>query len=335
MSNFTIPFEIGGAAAHVREVELFVSQDQGKRWTLVARQPVETGKFAFRANGDGEYWFVFRTIALTGNANSMPTHPELRVLVDTKNPAIAPPSSLNVSGPVVPPRPGRFRPENIARPQPTQPTQPAQPATVVESQTNEPVAAPESARIERPGQILAPKFPGFDPAEAASNCEEELLSDLLSGMSSFMDVQPVFSRSTSSKQVATDRAHAAPNTPVPPNVSVGAPAGSIVGISLNNAATRPQIVVRWNTGDEQLRHEAQIDVLRSSMPENTTEREWLPIAINLPNSGEYWWYLSPEDLKPFYLALRIRSLHGGSNVDVTQSRIEIDPQLAVFLSQRP
>jgi len=109
-------------------------------------------------------------------------------------------------------------------------------------------------------------------------------------------------------------------------------AGSISYIGLDNIEVRPQIVVRWHTGHEQQWGNAQIDILRS----NTRGGQGTPIAINLRNSGEYWWYLSPEDLKPFYIVVRIRSLHGGTSVDVTQQQIAIDPQqLPVLQSLRP
>ena len=339
--NFTIPFEIGGSAHAIREVELLVSQDRGRSWNIVARQPVETGKFAFRADSDGEYWFAFRTITSAGTPNSMTGHPELRVLVDTGNPAAVPPSQPDDTRPIMPPRPERFRPESNTPRSQSQPTQQTNaeatgPATGNEPQTSE-SARMEGINVERPRQILAPRFPGFDPTE--QNREGDLIGDLLSGMSPFMDVQPVVMRSIPGNQVAADRSDTAPNVPNvnAPNVlgtpgpPADRPAGSISGIVLNNTDTRPQIIVRWNTGREQSWGNAQIDVLRGS----TREGLWSPIAINLSNNGEYWWYLSPEDLRPFYIAVRIRSLHGGSSVDVTQSRIEIDPRLAVFQSQRP
>ena len=341
--NFTIPFEIGGGANTIREVELFVSQDRGRRWQFVARQSVETGKFAFRADTDGEYWFAFRTLTSTGTATSMSGHPGLRVLVDTKNPITTPPSQPTDPRPVVPPRPERFRPENTQRPQPIQQTntetntgEPKTGERETKPATKQEIHEREEISTERP-PILAPRFPGFDPSAPENQREGDLIEDLLSGMSSFMDVQPVEMRSAQNNQVTSNPSNTASDPDIPalhsPNTAglpAEAPAGSISGIVLNNTDTRPQIVVRWNTGDEPLRRIAQIDILRSN-----TEGQWTPIAINLPNNGEYWWYLSPEDLKPFYVAVRIRSLHSGSSVDVTQSKIEIDPRLAVFLSQRP
>ena len=349
--NFTIPFEIGGSAHDIREVELLVSQDRGRNWNIVARQPVESGRFAFRADADGEHWFTFRTVTSTGNTNSMTGRPELRVLVNTGNPAAAPPPQLNESRSIVPPRPERFRPEGTARPQTQTQAQPAQPTqqTIIEPPAtgNEPRASEsasvertnvERTNVERSGQILAPRFPGFDPSE--QNREGDFLGDLLSEMSPFMDVQPVIMRSIPGNQIATDMsditptAHNVPNVPHvlgTPSPHIDRPAGSISGIDLNNANTRPRIVVQWNTGPEQSWGNAQIDVLRGT----TREGQWSPIAINLPNSGEYWWYLSPEDLNPFYIAVRIRSVHSGNSVDITQSRIEIDPRLPLSPSQRP
>ena len=340
--NITIPFEVEEQTPAIREVELFVSQDRGKRWQLVTRQPVEAGKFTFRADTDGEYWFACRTLSLTGTLSSMTGHPELRVLVDTKSPVIAPSSRPSESGPVVPPKPERFRPEHMPKPQSPQPQLTSTEAAKLEPeappsspQKINPETNPEKTNAVRPGQILAPRFPGFDLHEPEANHEGNLLDDLLSGMSSFMDVQPVAVRSIPDSLVAANKTNTASNTSPQPRNSANIPAGSIAGIVLKlpkdeeNADTRSQIVVRWNTGPE-LWSDAQIDVLRSNV-----EGQWFPIAINLPNSGEYWWYLSPEDFKPFYVKVQIRSLHGGVSMDVTQSKIEIDPRLAVFQSQRP
>ena len=371
VSDFTIPFEMDGSAHSVREIELLVSKDRGRSWQFVARQPVESGKFAFRADTDGEYWFAFRTVTSTGSIGQMRV--ELRVLVNTGNPAAAPPPQASAtqsptpntpptqslvpntpaaqspslhaseSRPILPPRPERFLPANMARPQ-TQP-QPMQLANAEEPKTGEPartselVAAPERINVARPGEVLAPRFPGVAQNEPDRKREGDLLDDLLSGMSPFMDVQPAV-RSVPSSQVATDRS----TTTTPPNVPdvLGAPrppseapAGSISYIGLNvrgvnDSDTRPRIVVMWHTGPELLRG-AQIDVLRVN-----AEGQRTPIAINLENNGEYWWYLSPEDLKPFYVEVRIRSLHGGISVDATRDQITIDPQqLAMLQSQRP
>jgi hypothetical protein len=241
---------------------------------------------------------------------------------------------------VVPPRPERFRPESTPRPQPqaTQQVNKTEPSANRSAALTEQAIAERSAperpaierlATERSGQILAPRFPGFDPHEASN--EGDFLGDLLSGMRPFMDVQPVVTRSPPVNQVAASESIAASDAPTFPSASAGALPGSISYIGLDNVDERPRIIVRWSVGDDILRDTAQIDILRSS----TKDGQWAPIAINLQNTGEYWWYLSPEDLRPFYVAVRIRSLHSGSSMDVTQRQIEIDPRLAMFPSQRP
>ena len=364
VSNFAIPFEIGGSAHSIREVELFVSKDRGRNWQFVARQPVESGKFPFRADTDGEYWFAFRTITSTGDMGQ--ARVECRVLINTGNPAVAPPSHAptahappplpNDTGPIVPPRPERFRPEtHPPRPQPPPQTQspsqsqPMQQTHAEEPKSGEPARTPEptteneprtseSATIERatvarPGEVLAPRFPGMAPNEPNKNREGDLLDELLSNMSPFMDVQPAV-RSVLGNQIAADRSNVPPSVPSvlgAPSPPIDRP-GNISYVGINVLPdTRPQVLVRWHTGLEQQWGGAQIDVLRSS----TQEGPRTPIAINLRNTGEYWWYLSPEDLRPFYITVRIRSLHGGISENVTRDQIAIDPQqLPVLQSQR-
>ena len=282
--NFTIPFEVSESTSAIQEVELLVSRDRGRRWHSAAKQPVETQKFTYRADADGEYWFTFRTITATGNVSALNGLPQLRVLVNTSAPTVVLPSQPSESGPLTPPKPVRFRDDQAPKPQ-------------------------QSVQVQKSEvSTLGPRLPGLELPEEEPNRDADLLDHLLSGMSPFLDVQPVAVKS------APEKASFKP--PV-----VNAPVGSISGIFLNQTATRPQIVVRWNAGQE-LWRDAQIDILRSSTKEGVPS----PIAINLPNSGEYWWFLTPEDLKPFHVVVRIRSLYGGIRTDVTQTAITIDPQ---------
>ena len=356
--NFTIPFEVAESTNSIREVELLVSKDRGRRWHFVARQSVDSEKFAFRADSDGEYWFAFRTITTAGNPLPFRGHPDLRVAVNTNGAAILPPSQPSQSGPVAPPKPERFRGEKVPKPQ-LQPektdeldgtrenvhrphpnplpegegtlssslpeeertvrlTFPEEEGTFIltfpaeeEATNNHPMENNSQAAQKR--SLLAPKLPGFEPPEPEKQDTENLLDDLLSRMSPFMDVQPVeITRIMPNTHVAAQ--------PAISQVPADPPAGSISRIDLGGTETKPQVVVQWHTGTE-LWGDAQIDIFRGS----TKEGPWSPIAINLGNSGGYWWFLTPEDLKPFYVALRIRSFRGGTQMDMTQSAITVDP----------
>ena len=330
--NFTIPFEIEESANSIREVELFVSKDRGKRWTSVARQPVESKKFVFRADSDDEYWFTFRTATTTENAAPISGPPQLRVLVKTtREPTVILPSQPSESGPLIPPKPERYRGERIPKPQPkpqesadTSGAETEKPESeVLESEvpeTGETETASEQEDAESTSRILAPILPGFEPLEPRGR---NLLDDLLSGMRPFMDVQPVeVSREFPNNSAVPAVPKSPPTNPANPPSEL--PAGSIARIDMNTTSARPQIVVKWNPGHE-LWKDAQVDVFRSS----TKEGPWTPIAINLSNSGEYWWFLTPEDMKPFYVAVRIRSYIGGTLMDVTHSPVAIDPKLSL------
>ena len=343
--NFTIPFEFGSEefASSIKEVELLVSKDRGKRWYSTARQPVASQKFAYCADTDGEYWFAFRTTMLTGTVSPMPGQPQLRVLVNTKDPMIMLPTQPDEPGPLTPPKPMRYRDTDkpqFPKPQPQSPS--LQQAKEDEPKTEklkietpaagESIAPPdtivvETINAEKTSRMVGPKLPGFELPQTEEDCEEDILDALLSEMSPFLDIEPILAKALSGSQIAVEKPDTVPN---PTKSLSDMPVGKITGIILNNASTQPQIVVNWNSGNE-FWQDAQIDILRSS----TKEGERIPIAINLPNSGEYWWFLSPEDLKPFYVMVRIRSLHGGTHTDVTQSPITIDPRLALFRRQQP
>lgn len=98
--------------------------------------------------------------------------------------------------------------------------------------------------------------------------------------------------------------------------------GKIVGVSLNTAEKQPQIIVKWNQGGPAWQG-VQVDVLRGA----TLQGPWLPIATNLPNRGEYWWYVSVDDMQPFHLMVRLRTLGGIVGDDATQQSIRLNPTL--------
>ena len=89
---FHIPFRITAAAQPRQQAEqvwLYVSSDFGKSWKPHQAVAPAAGKFDFRAENDGEYWFFVRTKDVSGNLR--PTGPpvaHLRVVVDTASPRI-------------------------------------------------------------------------------------------------------------------------------------------------------------------------------------------------------------------------------------------------------
>ena len=90
---FAIPFEIDqvdhpvlGAA----EVQLYTSRDRGVTWQHERSVPPTTKHFLFRAASDGEYWFAVRTRDRAGSFRPpLVNAPGLRVIVDTKAPALS------------------------------------------------------------------------------------------------------------------------------------------------------------------------------------------------------------------------------------------------------
>ena len=98
---FTIPFSapstVGGRPV---EVHLYVSADRGRHWQLYGRERPGAGKFDFRAQRDGEYWFASRTVGTGGQPTQQIGRPELRVLIDTVSPQIDLTASVGPSGEV-------------------------------------------------------------------------------------------------------------------------------------------------------------------------------------------------------------------------------------------
>ncbi len=91
--SFRIPFQTSQPNdRRLREVQLFVSTDQGRTWRLSANAAPEQGFFQqFTAPQDGLYWFAVRTIDLQGRsypATDAELRAGLKVLVDTVPPVV-------------------------------------------------------------------------------------------------------------------------------------------------------------------------------------------------------------------------------------------------------
>lgn len=96
-TRFRIPFRIDPAEMQrlgARQIQLYASVDQGRRWHLVQAVTPQNTRFEFQAQNDGEYWFAVRTLDARNQLHpgGPITEPGLRVVVDT----VAPTFGLNV-----------------------------------------------------------------------------------------------------------------------------------------------------------------------------------------------------------------------------------------------
>lgn len=89
---FSIPFQVNQNVETGREaveVQLFVSGNRGARWDMYGRVEPAKGNFLFRASGDGEYWFLIRTLDRSGQLRPQyNNNPGLVVVVDTTAPVV-------------------------------------------------------------------------------------------------------------------------------------------------------------------------------------------------------------------------------------------------------
>ncbi len=87
---FRIPFQ-ANTGGRIKQLQLYVSQDQGKSWHPVVTVTPEQRHFDFRAPQDGLYWFAVRTVDQDNRAIPLTmegVQPGLRVIVDTRPPVI-------------------------------------------------------------------------------------------------------------------------------------------------------------------------------------------------------------------------------------------------------
>jgi hypothetical protein len=94
-SQFSIPYTL---QQPTDKIVLFVSKNFGNNWRKVAIQGSEKKAFWFQAQRDGEYWFCSRIQQST----TVPTklRPQMRVFVDTQQPAIVLQTNLTTAGEV-------------------------------------------------------------------------------------------------------------------------------------------------------------------------------------------------------------------------------------------
>ncbi|MCI0683358.1 MAG: hypothetical protein L0Y71_14740 [Gemmataceae bacterium] len=89
--TFRIPFNVGAGAAQIRQVQLYVSLDQGQSWQAAANAPPDQRFFRFGAERDGLHWFAVQTLDLDNRLtppNMQGAAPSLKVMVDTAAPGV-------------------------------------------------------------------------------------------------------------------------------------------------------------------------------------------------------------------------------------------------------
>jgi hypothetical protein len=88
--QFRIPFNAGNNN-RLKQLQLFVSIDQGRSWQPSATAPPEQGHFRFTAERDGFFWFTVQTLDIDGKLYPLAldgAQPSLKVVIDTQPPMI-------------------------------------------------------------------------------------------------------------------------------------------------------------------------------------------------------------------------------------------------------
>src|SRR5262249_49403708 len=91
-NKFEIPIRIlPERRSEIRELELYVSTNQGKNWNLVAKATPDKDRFGYFAQGDGQYWFSVVIIDQQGRSEPrdlMAAPVGQKILVDTLKPEV-------------------------------------------------------------------------------------------------------------------------------------------------------------------------------------------------------------------------------------------------------
>lgn len=99
-AQFKIPFNIELLRGDLREVQLWVSTDEGESWQMHGVAHPGDRWFDFRAAAEGLYFFSVQTIDAEGNAFPSPS-PPLRVTIDTSKPLASVRAEINAVGQLV------------------------------------------------------------------------------------------------------------------------------------------------------------------------------------------------------------------------------------------
>ncbi|AGA25482.1 hypothetical protein Sinac_1083 [Singulisphaera acidiphila DSM 18658] len=90
--SFRIPFNVDPAErSRLKEVQLWVSNDDGFTWKPKASTTPDRPSFTFKATEDDEYWFAVRTLDTQDRlfpSDDEPVEPSMKVIVDTKPPSL-------------------------------------------------------------------------------------------------------------------------------------------------------------------------------------------------------------------------------------------------------
>src|SRR5262245_20678886 len=88
MRQFLIPIGISDEGRkQIKSLRLFVSTDKGRTWALAKEVDAAEKTFPFKAERDGEHWFIVQSILLSGRASPEDVAkqpPDLRVIVGKK-----------------------------------------------------------------------------------------------------------------------------------------------------------------------------------------------------------------------------------------------------------
>jgi hypothetical protein len=87
-----IPFTADQGARRIREVKLYISEDQGNTWRPGPTALPGDGGFKYQATHDGSFWFAVQIIDMQGQATpalvARGVQPGVKVVVDTQSPTI-------------------------------------------------------------------------------------------------------------------------------------------------------------------------------------------------------------------------------------------------------
>jgi hypothetical protein len=90
--SFRIPFNVDPAErSRLKEVQLWVSNDDGFTWKPNTATTPDRPSFTFKATADDEYWFAVRTLDTQGHlypSDNEQVEPSMKVIVDTKPPSL-------------------------------------------------------------------------------------------------------------------------------------------------------------------------------------------------------------------------------------------------------
>jgi hypothetical protein len=294
--HFQIPFTIGPGQERLRQLQLYVSTDQGKTWQPNATASPDQRAFRFSTDRDGQYWFAVQTFDFDGRVYP-PTmdgaQPSLRVIVESEPPIQHQELPLNVERRLI----------NSKR-----------------------INLNYEVKDSGPSGVSVVDLWYTQDGRSWSKHPQKVGDDAQRGTAVFdVNSEGLYGITLVAKS-GVGLGERPPQMGDRPQlwieVDLTKPFVQIVGVGVGQGQEKGKLTVSWTARDKNLSR----DPIKISYAE-TTLGPWTAVVESQPNTGRYLWTM-PERV-PYQFYVKVEALDQAGNVGeaVTEQMVKVDLSL--------